>query len=88
MPLKPALLEKIMAIKTKVPGASWLKSLFGRKERNPGFAWDVNVLSDAEAEEKQREEERRYKRARQHAVSAKLAEMGTLAAVFLTAEMV
>jgi hypothetical protein len=88
LPLKPALWETIMAIKTKVPGASWLKSLFGRKERNPGFAWDVNVLSDSEAEEKQREDERRRKRSRAHAVSAKLAELGCLTAVFLTADMV
>lgn len=77
-----------MAIKTKVPGSSWLKSLFGRKERDRSFGWNVNVLNDAEAEEKLREEERRYTRRRAHSVSSKLAELGCLTAVFLTAEMV
>lgn len=77
-----------MAVKTKVPGVSWLKSLFGRKDSDPGFAWDLDVLSEDEIAERNREKDRRAKRSRAHAVSAKLAELGCLTAVFLTAEMV
>lgn len=77
-----------MPVKTYVPGVSWLKALFGRKDSDPSFSWAVNVLSDEEIEEKKREQERRSKRSRAHSVSAKLAELGCLTAVFLTAEMV
>lgn len=77
-----------MPVKTYVPGASWLKALFGRKDTDPSFSWAVNVLSDEEIEDKKREENRRITRSRAHHVSAKLAELGCLTAVFLTAEMV
>lgn len=65
-----------------------IRKAFVRKAAGVPFNWSVVPPTDEEVEAAKARADRKRKRARAHALSAKLAELGVLAAAFLTCEMV